>query len=435
MITFSELRHRTRHFAADRQANVAMIFALLLVPLVLAAGMGVDYAGAAQKRAKLDAAADAAALAAVNAVMISQSSTASQTAATNMFNSLASMVSGLQNPPTPTVTITDSATGRTAVVTYSAKSINSVTSIIGLSDFAITGTATASASLPPNIDFYLLLDSSPSMAIAATTAGINTMVANTSAQGGCAFGCHEINPAGDNLGNPNGEDNYQLARNLGVTLRIDLLRTAVQNLMTTAQTTESQTNAQYRMAIYTFDTSFNNIATLTSNLTTAQTQAANIQLLEVYQNGWLTSNNNNNDTDTNIGTALSSVNAAMPTPGNGTNAPGDSPMEFLFLVTDGVVDAMVNGQRVMSPINPTWCATLKSRGIRIAVLYTTYLPLPTNSFYNSNIAPFQPNIGTNLQNCASSPSLYYPVSTDGDITAALQALFNQAVASVAHLTQ
>ena len=64
------------------------------------------------------------------------------------------------------------------------------------------------------------------MAIAATQAGINTMVANTPTQGGCGFGCHEFDPAADNLGNagnPGGEDNYALARNLGVTLRIDNL--------------------------------------------------------------------------------------------------------------------------------------------------------------------------------------------------------------------
>ncbi len=48
-------------------------------------------------------------------------------------------------------------------------------------------------------------------------------------------------------------DNYALARSLGVTLRMDLLRQAAQNLMTTAQNTENANNAQYRMGIYTFD--------------------------------------------------------------------------------------------------------------------------------------------------------------------------------------
>jgi hypothetical protein len=67
------------------------------------------------------------------------------------------------------------------------------------------------------------------------------------------------------------------------------------------------------------------------------------------------------------------------------------------------------------------------------VLYTTYLPLPTNVWYNTYISPFQPNIGTNLQNCAS-PGLYFQVSTDQNISAALVQLFNTAVAT-AHLTK
>jgi hypothetical protein len=64
----------------------------------------------------------------------------------------------------------------------------------------------------------------------------------------------------------------------------------------------------------------------------------------------------------------------------------------------------------------------------IAVLYTTYLPLPTNSWYNSWIAPFQSQIATNMESCAS-PGLYFSITTDGDITAAMQALFQLAVAT------
>jgi hypothetical protein len=264
------------------------------------------------------------------------------------------------------------------------------------------------------------------MAIAATQAGINTMVANTSSQGGCAFACHESNPAGDNLGNPGGEDNYALAQSLGVTLRIDNLRTATQSLMTTAQSTEATNSAQYRMAIYTFDTNFNTIQTLTSSLTTAESAAANITQLETYQNSWLTKTNDNNDTDTNYDNAMNSINTTMPAPGYGTNAAGDTPQEVLFFVTDGVEDENVNGNRQQSLMNTTWCNTVKNRGIRIAVIYTVYYPLTTNSWYNTYIAPFQPNISSNMQACAS-PNLFFAVDTGGDVTAAMNALFTSAV--------
>ena len=48
--------------------------------------------------------------------------------------------------------------------------------------------------MPPNIDFYLLLDNSPSMALPADTAGITQMQNLTPTQDGgnsCAFACHQ----------------------------------------------------------------------------------------------------------------------------------------------------------------------------------------------------------------------------------------------------
>jgi hypothetical protein len=74
------------------------------------------------------------------------------------------------------------------------------------------------------------------------------------------------------------------------------------------------------------------------------------------------------------------------------------------------------------------CTTLKNRGIKIAVLYTTYLPLPTNSWYNSWISPFANSIATNMQACAS-PGLYFEVSPTQGISAAMTALFQKAVQS------
>jgi hypothetical protein len=293
-------------------------------------------------------------------------------------------------------------------VSYTAASHTLFAGLIGESTIPISGLAQATTTVPPNIDFYLLLDNSPSMAVAATTAGINTMVANTPDK--CAFACHESDTSP--------KDYYGLARKLGVTLRIDNLAQATQNLMTTAQSTESSINATYRMAIYTFNYGFDTIATLTSNLTYAQNQAATIGIYEVPYQNW------NNDEITNYDNAMSSINSIMPNPGSGTGT--DKPQEVLFLVTDGVEDENVKGQRQQSLMDPSWCTIIKNRGIRIAVLYTTYLPLPTNAWYNTYIAPFQSQIGPTLQSCAS-PGLYFQVNTNDDISSALNTLFANAV--------
>jgi len=210
----------------------------------------------------------------------------------------------------------------------------------------------------------------------------------------------------------------------------------------------------YEMAIFTFNVqgttnnqcSSTSIQTIyapscepSSNLSAAQTAAATINVLEVCSNNYLTCSNDNNDTDTDFETAMTTINNIMPTPGSGTS--GSTPQEVLFLVTDGVDDEVnssscsqsLDGTRCQQPFNTAMCTTIKNRGIRIAVLYTEYLPLPTNAWYNDWIAPFQSSIATNMQSCASS-GLFFQVTTDGDITAAMQALFQQAVSS-ARLSQ
>ena len=404
-------------FLQDRRGNIALVFALSLVPIVFLAGMAMDFTSAELKKTELDAAADAAAIAAVTPAMMAKTSAQATAAAQNIFNSKASGITGLNySSNNLSVVVTDSGLNRTVNVSYTATSQNAFGGILHQSAWPINGSSQASSSVLPNIDFYLLLDNSPSMAIGATTADINTLVSNTPDQ--CGFGCHESETS------PN--DYYGLAKRLGVTLRIDKLRQATQNLMTTAQQSMQANNNQYRVAIYTFNIGFNTITSLTSSLTAAQTMAANIDVDEVPYQNW------SNDAITNYDNAMNNINSIMPNPGGGTKAAGDKPQEVMFFVTDGVEDEMVNGSRQQSLMDNGWCTTIKNRGIRIAVLYTTYLPLPTNSWYNTHIAPFQSQIGPTL-NCAS-PGLYFEVKTDQDISAAMQALFQKAVAT-ARLTK
>jgi Flp pilus assembly protein TadG len=433
-----QIRRTAQRFRRDEGGTVAMMMGLTALPLIFAVGAGIDYGSANRMKAKLDAIADTAALSAVDHQSITGTSNAAQTTAQTTFNAQASNISNV-TVSSVTATVTDSATGRTAVVNYTATKPNLFMGLFGVPNMTITGSSTSEAGLPTDINFYLLLDNSPSMNIAATTAGINTMVANTSAQGGCAFACHESNPSADNLGNKGGVDNYTLAQQLGVVTRMQNLASATQSLMSTATSTEGTNTSQYQMAIYTFNSAgLNTVQSLTSNLTTAKSAAANINVLEVYDNNNLTKGNNNNDTDTNFETAMSQVNGIMPSPGLGT--PNSTPREVLFIVSDGVDDEVssscsqsLDGNRCQQPFSTAWCTTVKNRGVLIAVLYTEYLPLPTNSWYNEWVAPFQNQISPNMESCAS-PGMFFSVTTDGDITAAMQTLFQQAVAT-ARLTK
>jgi len=437
---FAPCRNLLRRLTA-RDGGVLVMFALAAIPLVLAVGMGIDIGRAYAVKVRLGAALDDAGL----AVASTQDPSIDLPTRLNKYF-YGNFASNQIGAPTAVNMAPDPVKVNAIDVTGTATVPTTFMAIAGYSSITV-GASVQVTKRSPNIDFYLLLDSSPSMAIAATQNGIDAMVAATPSQGGCAFGCHETNPSADNLGNPGGknQDNYALARSLNVTLRIDLVQQAAQNLMTTAQNVENANNAQYRMGIYTFDVALNTIQTLTSNLTTAASSTSGIQLLTVYKNNWLTSSSSNNDEDTNYDNAMNKINGIMPAPGNGTTVVGDTPQEVLFIVTDGVEDdchtptlnSYTGGgcrQQYLMNSNTDWCTAIKNRGIRIAVLYTEYLPLPTNSWYKNfggagkGISSFQSNIGPQMQACAS-PGLYFMVTTDGDISAALSKLFEQAVES------
>lgn len=423
---------RLRGFAGDRRGNVAVMFAVLLVPLLGAVGAAVDYSIAANTRSKIIAALDAAVVMAVSKSEITKSASVAQADAVKMFNA---QIALLNVSASPSINVTDSSAGRTAAGSASASVPTYFMKVMGYNSLSVNGAATAKVGLPVYIDFYLLLDNTPSMGVAATPTDVTTMVNNTSDQ--CAFACHDMS---------NSNDYYKLAKKLGVTMRIDVVRQATESLMDTASATERVTD-QFRMAIYTFGSSCNGaglttITPLTSNLSSAKSAAKNIDLMTIpYQNY-------NNDQCTDFDNVLAAMNPTIPTPGPGTSA---SPQKFLFFVSDGVADAYypstctkptTGSGRCHEPLTVTACNLMKTRGINIAVLYTTYLALPTNSWYNTWIAPFNAGpygpsvnseIATKMKACAS-PGYYFEVSPTQGIAEAMNALFLKAV-SQAHLTR
>lgn len=431
------LRILIRHFVRDRRGNIAVIFALSCVPLITVIGCAVDYARATQVRSKLQAAADAASVGSVAkaspafiaaGTMTSDGSIAvGVTDARNIFNANVANLTGY-TPGSVTPTVVKSGSTVTSTVTFGATVNTMFLGVIGKSALALSGTSSATASMPLYIDFYLLLDNSPSMGVGATPADVQTMVNNTSDK--CAFACHDLKDK---------NNYYDLAKKLGVTTRIDVLRSATQSLMDTASATATY-STQFRMAIYDFGGSastlgLRNLFSLSASLSSAKSAAGNIDLMSV--NG----QNENGDQDTAFTAVLPAMNSEISSPGSGTSS---SPLKYLFFVSDGVADEsntaclkpLSGSTRCQSPLNAALCKTIKDRDVKIAVLYTTYLALPTNSWYMKWVDPFNagpygpsPNseIAKNMQSCAS-PGLYFEVSPTQGISDAMNALFKKAVA-------
>lgn len=415
--------------------NIAITFALAAIPITISVGAAVDYSLANRMKAVLNGYADAAALATVNRSAMALTDDEAKTYALKLFNAQASTLES-GSLSSVSITVTHKGNVRSAVVNYTASIPTTIMGIADINNLTVAGSSTASSANPTYIDFYLLLDNTPSMGVGATPSDVATMVSHTPDQ--CAFACHDLS-AGSN-------DYYSLAKKLGVTMRIDVLRSATQQLMDTAAATVTVPN-QFRMAIYDFGDSssssgLNRIFPLSSSNSNAKTAADNIDLMAVpYQNY-------NNDQATDFDGVLSEMDKEISSPGDGTKK--SQPQKILFFVSDGVADAYypsscsqaTTGGRCQEPLTVSACTAMKNRGIKIAVLYTTYLALPTNSFYMTWIDPFNKGpygpsvnskIAENMQSCAS-PGFYFEVSPTDGIAQAMNTLFQKVVQS-ARLTE
>ncbi|HZV10798.1 MAG TPA: TadE/TadG family type IV pilus assembly protein, partial [Novosphingobium sp.] len=206
--------HLARRLSADNRGNVLMIMGFAIVPMIFAVGFGIDYSRAMKLQTQINAAADAATLSVVSATAMQQSqgslsnaqfqaqliaqmeaNFAAQTG--NLTGLSGSIAYGSGTTVTLTGTLNN---GRTAVLNWTAQSKNVFAGILGASTLTISGTSSAGATGAPYINFYLMLDNSPSMLLPSTSAGLSAIAtatsATTNAPYGCEFACHEQNPNG-----------------------------------------------------------------------------------------------------------------------------------------------------------------------------------------------------------------------------------------------
>jgi Flp pilus assembly protein TadG len=430
----------------DRSGNFGVLTALIMVPLIAAGGLSIDFAHSLSLRTALQGAADAAAVGAVaqKSVAMTQAQTMTGDGTITVGNTNAqelfrAQLAGetLSLPITVNVNVTKTGGVLTSSVTYSTRVPTTFMQILGQTSMPIAGSATARYETPSYMDFYMLLDNTPSMGVGATTADITKMKAATAAghDGGqdanCAFACHIVSTAGVEDKN----SYYNVARNNGVTIRIDVVAAAVKALMQKAQDTQTVAS-QFRVAAYTFgktaqDAKLYKVSDLSDNLKGVGSATTGIQLMSIpYQNY-------NSDQLTSFDAALKGISTEITgLVGQGTS--NVDRQKVVFFVADGVGDSYkpigctspkgASGGRCIEPIDTTYCALLKARGIKIAVLYTSYLPLPDNSFYNTWVAPFSGTISSKMQECAS-PGFYFAVSPTDGIADAMKALFLKIVST------
>src|ERR1700739_969144 len=207
-----------RRFRSNSRGNVAVIFAIALVPLLTAVGAATDYSIANRIKAKMQSAADAAAVASISKNSAGYLAAASMTGngavgaglteANNIFCGNLNVPDatsgvGCNVPPSSgfsNLSLTGSSVTKTgivlnSVVTFSASVPTVFTKVIGFQNLTVTGTSKATSSLPPYLDFYLMLDVSGSMGLPSTNAEQTRLSAINPDDfsvypNGCTFACH-----------------------------------------------------------------------------------------------------------------------------------------------------------------------------------------------------------------------------------------------------
>ncbi len=193
-----------RRFRRDSRGNIAVTFTMALLPILAGIGSAVDYSQASRMRAKMQSAADAASVASISVnsagyIAASQMTTdgsvaAGVTEANNIFTGNLNTTSGY-NGLSESSTVTKTGAVLNSVVTFSATVPVVFMKVLGYTTLTVSGTSKASSSLPPYLDFYLMLDVSGSMGLPSTNAEQTRLSAINPDDfsvypNGCTFACH-----------------------------------------------------------------------------------------------------------------------------------------------------------------------------------------------------------------------------------------------------
>lgn len=370
-------------FATDRSGSVAVIFSVALLPALLAIGAAVDYSRVVSARAKVQAAADAAVLAAgldVSGASDSQLEARAETSVKTPF------------PAGSSVTIDDVAlhtAGGSIVLTVKSSTRTGFASLLGQPSVSSTTVAAVPRRAGMKMDVDFLLDASASMGLAATPGGRDRLRAAV----GCAFACH--NPEGGQT-----ISNLQVAQNLGILTRLDVLKNAVGGMIGKLRATQGPLDT-YRVAIDTFDDIAVRAVPITTNFASAQTFIQNYQL----------------GNNTSFSNAIPLFNGDVGTQGDGFTAP----KKFAIIVTDGVQGRRdrVGG---FHPFDARLCDQLKGQGVTVMVLNTKYIPMPTEPPYQQTVMPIQNQLEPALQACAST-GYYFSATDQAEIEATFDKIF------------
>jgi Flp pilus assembly protein TadG len=178
----------------QRRAAVAVLFAVMALPITGLVGLAIDYTIWNQVYASMSLAASGAALNAVkvaaNGELLANDpnyATEATQAATEWFEAQVGSANAARLPAiSPTVTVTPGA-DVTVTVSYSGTVAPVFGGLFGITGYPLNVSATSTISTKPYLEVVMMLDNSSSMDIAATPAAMTTLTSATPCDPSNAF--------------------------------------------------------------------------------------------------------------------------------------------------------------------------------------------------------------------------------------------------------
>ncbi|MDB5548038.1 MAG: hypothetical protein JWP21_1485 [Tardiphaga sp.] len=357
----------TNTFKQSEAGNIAVTFALALLPMLTFVGAAIDYSITSAKRSRVQTMLDSAMLAGAIAgkksldtgVGSSVAITEANTAAANFF---AGNSDGF--PSTLTANFSVSGSTLTGVGSAVASVPTNFMKIVGIPIMTFSVHSGSSSNTQPYVNVYLLIDISASMLLPSTDAGIAQMRAGQ----GCALACHD---------RTDGKDSYGWSLKNGVQLRYQVVNQGVDNLLTYLNN-DATLKAHVKVGLWSFDHALSQMSQVTSNYSTVKD---NFPTPSLASNDVAAATPFDNLIDNFVG--------IVGKGGDGSSS--GSPKKMVIIATDGVNDPTrewISNTSIRPQVkvfSTGFCKTFETNNVIVAIINTPYLPMTWDWGYNATL--------------------------------------------------
>lgn len=445
----SRLAAAAKSLRKDRNGNIGLTLALLLVPLIGAVGASLDYVRAYNIRSKMQTDLDAALLASVARIGFTQESVLKK-----RVEQWFAAQTDLDATSYKLGDITIDSTRLDLQATASATVPTTLMRVLGVDTVDVSVSSTVQAPEKAYMNVYVVLDKSASMLLASTAQGQTAVLASPAR---CAFACHDSEGGTYAYKGKSYNNVYDLSVAMGIKLRTDVAVSAVNEVLDLIEKSDPA-HQRIKVGLYTIGTDATEVLSPTSSTDAARKKlrSADSGLTSATSEG-----------GTYFDTSLASLKKMIGSGGSGRTAA--EPKKLVLLLSDGVQSernwvlqtnsgtrfptSAADLQTAVTPINSKWCDGLKQQSATVGVLYTEYLPMTWDWGYNATVGKTMNSstfastwkgaiaagsgtktrleyIPTALGECASAKDLFLHAESETDIKEGLSKLFKQYLSKV-----